>query len=214
MNAPIPASETASPDPAGASPVMAQFFYAKARQPDALIFFRMGDFYELFFEDAVKAAAAICIAQTFRGVHAGTVVGKQGLERTYDRYLRGVDGVRRVQVDAFGRPIANYHLRDVAPVAGQRLRLSLDVGLTRTGDEAMHGQLNAGGHPGAFVALDPRSGEILAMGSNPTFDPELLTRPITQKRLRSRSERSGVPYCSCKWRRAKSSAASTIASAR
>jgi penicillin-binding protein 2 len=118
----------------------------------------------------------------FRGVPAGTVVGKQGLERTYDRYLRGVDGIRRVQVDAFGRPIPNNRLRDVAPVAGQRLRLSLDLGLTRTGDRAMRGPLNAGNHPGAFVALDPRNGEVLAMGSNPTFDPALLTRPITQKR--------------------------------
>ena len=44
--------------PEGATPVMAQFFEAKARQPDALVFFRMGDFYELFFDDAAKAAAA------------------------------------------------------------------------------------------------------------------------------------------------------------
>jgi penicillin-binding protein 2 len=118
----------------------------------------------------------------FRGVDPGTIVGKQGLERTYDRYLRGVDGIRRVEVDAFGRPIPNDRLRDVQPVAGQRLRLSLDVGLTRTGDRAMRGPLNPGNNPGAFVALDPRTGAVLAMGSNPTFDPELLTRPITQKR--------------------------------
>src|ERR1700754_738036 len=55
----------------GATPVMAQFFEAKARQPDALVFFRMGDFYELFFEDAVKAAGALGIALTARGKHAG-----------------------------------------------------------------------------------------------------------------------------------------------
>ena len=55
MNAPlvIPGEP---PSAAGATPVMAQYFEAKARQPDALIFFRMGDFYELFFEDAAKAA--------------------------------------------------------------------------------------------------------------------------------------------------------------
>ena len=57
--------------PADATPVMAQFFEAKAKQPDALVFFRMGDFYELFFEDAVKAAAALGIALTHRGKHAG-----------------------------------------------------------------------------------------------------------------------------------------------
>ena len=78
MNAPIPLSET--PITAdGASPVMAQFFDAKARQPDALIFFRMGDFYELFFEDAIKAAAAIGITQTHRGAHNGQPIPMAGV---------------------------------------------------------------------------------------------------------------------------------------
>jgi DNA mismatch repair protein MutS len=61
----------ATPSPEGATPVMAQFFDAKAKQPDALVFFRMGDFYELFFEDARKAAEALGIALTFRGKHGG-----------------------------------------------------------------------------------------------------------------------------------------------
>src|SRR4051812_43523269 len=56
--------------PADATPVMAQYFEAKARQPDALVFFRMGDFYELFFEDAVKASAALGITLTARGKHS------------------------------------------------------------------------------------------------------------------------------------------------
>jgi penicillin-binding protein 2 len=118
----------------------------------------------------------------YRGVKQGTIVGQSGLERSYDRYLRGVDGVQRVQVDAFGRPIPNDKLRRVEPIAGQRLRVSLDLELTKTGDHALRGPLNPGNHPGAYVALDPRSGEILAMGSNPTFDPELLTKPMTQER--------------------------------
>jgi len=67
------------PDAAGATPVMAQFFEAKARQPDALVFFRMGDFYELFFEDAHKAAAAIGIALTHRGTHAGQPIPMAGV---------------------------------------------------------------------------------------------------------------------------------------
>jgi DNA mismatch repair protein MutS len=79
MNAPIPPGETAIPDAGGASPVMAQFFEAKARQPDALIFFRMGDFYELFFEDAAKAAAAIGITLTHRGTHAGAPIPMAGV---------------------------------------------------------------------------------------------------------------------------------------
>ena len=56
---------------AGATPVMQQYWDAKAKQPDALVFFRMGDFYELFFEDAKAAAVALGIALTYRGKHAG-----------------------------------------------------------------------------------------------------------------------------------------------
>ena len=79
MNAPIPPAETAFPDAAGASPVMTQFFDAKARQPDALIFFRMGDFYELFFEDAARASAAIGITLTHRGTHGGQPIPMAGV---------------------------------------------------------------------------------------------------------------------------------------
>ena len=62
-----------------ASPVMAQYFEAKARQPGALLFFRMGDFYELFFDDAGKAAAALGIALTHRGTHAGAPIPMAGV---------------------------------------------------------------------------------------------------------------------------------------
>ena len=76
MNAPTPPSNL---DIANASPVMQQFFEAKARQPDALVFFRMGDFYELFFDDAAKAAAALGIALTARGNHAGEPIPMCGV---------------------------------------------------------------------------------------------------------------------------------------
>jgi len=80
MNA-DPALAAAPPPviPEGATPVMIQFFEAKARQPDALVFFRMGDFYELFFEDAQKAAAALGIALTARGNHAGEPIPMAGV---------------------------------------------------------------------------------------------------------------------------------------
>ncbi len=120
--------------------------------------------------------------ERYRGVGQGTFVGQAGLEKTYDRYLRGSNGVRRVQVDAFGRPIPNDRLRDRRPVAGRQVKLSLDYDLQRTGQRALAGPLNGGNNPGAFVALDPRNGEVLAMGSHPTFDPAVFTKPITQKR--------------------------------
>jgi DNA mismatch repair protein MutS len=80
MNAQTPSDPVQSePEAIAASPVMQQFFDAKARQPDALVFFRMGDFYELFFGDAVKAAAALGIALTARGKHAGQDIPMAGV---------------------------------------------------------------------------------------------------------------------------------------
>ncbi len=116
----------------------------------------------------------------FRDVKAGTIIGKGGLERAYDRYLRGVDGKQRIQVDAFGRPVPNPRLKRTEPIAGQRLRLSLDLGLERRTQEALAGI--GGGRPGAAIAMDPSDGAILAMASHPTFDPALLTKEITQER--------------------------------
>jgi len=126
----------------------------------------------------------------FRGVKPGTVIGTGGLERTYDRYLRGVDGVQRVQVDAFGRPVPNGLLKREEPIAGQRLRLSLDLSLQRTGQREL--PYIGGGRPGAFVAMDPRDGQVLAMGSYPTFDPTVLTKQFTQKTYRTLIGEGGV----------------------
>ncbi len=64
---------------AGATPFMAQYLEMKARQPDALLFFRMGDFYELFFDDAVRAAASLDIVQTHRGTHNGQPIPMAGV---------------------------------------------------------------------------------------------------------------------------------------
>ena len=128
----------------------------------------------------------------FRGVKQGTVVGQGGLEYQYDRYLRGTDGSREIQVDALGNP--KGELREVAPKAGQRLKLSLDLALQREGQEALTGQGNPGGQPAAFVAMNPDNGEILGMGSYPSFDPNLLTKPITQERYDALfGEQAGSP---------------------
>ncbi|PXA96629.1 DNA mismatch repair protein MutS [Caulobacter sp. D5] len=78
MNAPV-SPPTQTFDATGATPVMQQFFDMKTRQPDALLFFRMGDFYELFFDDAIRAAAALGISQTFRGNHNGQPIPMAGV---------------------------------------------------------------------------------------------------------------------------------------
>jgi DNA mismatch repair protein MutS len=97
------------PDAAGASPAMAQWFAAKAAHPEALIFFRMGDFYELFFDDAEAAAAALDIALTSRGEHAGAPIPMCGVPAAAaDAYLlrlirRGYRVAIAEQMEAKGR---------------------------------------------------------------------------------------------------------------
>ncbi len=84
----LPSPESLTPSSEGATPVMQQFFAAKARQPDALVFFRMGDFYELFFDDAVRAAQALGITLTYRGKHAGEDIPMAGVPvHAADAYL-------------------------------------------------------------------------------------------------------------------------------
>lgn len=116
--------------------------------------------------------------EQFRGVVQGTVVGQSGLEYQYDRYLRGVDGSTRIIVDANGNPKDTRPGRD--PVPGKQVVLSIDLGLQSTMQQVL--ARAAGGKPAAAVAMDPTNGEILAMASLPTFDPTVLTRPITQER--------------------------------
>jgi penicillin-binding protein 2 len=118
----------------------------------------------------------------FRGVSPNAIVGQSGLEWYYDRYLRGTDGTETVQVDALGRFKGDVGHR--SPVAGHSLKLSLDVGLQRAGQQSLQEAI-ANNYPapaGAFVALNPQNGEVYAMGSYPTFDPNVFTKTIPQKR--------------------------------
>jgi len=126
-----------------------------------------------------------------RGVVQGTVIGKAGVEYTYDRYLRGRDGARILRVDANG-DFAGELRRRREPVPGRNLQLSLDLDLQRSSQEALAAV--GGGLPGAFVAMDPTNGQVLALGSYPTFDPTVFTRPITQARYEQlSSEATGAP---------------------
>ena len=114
----------------------------------------------------------------FRGVPQGTKVGHEGLEYSYDHFLRGIDGRDRVEVNAFGDRRGVHKASD--PRIGYSLRTTLDLNLQKTGEEALKAAGN--GKPGAFIAMDPTNGEVLAMGSYPTFDPRILSRPISQER--------------------------------
>ena len=128
--------------------------------------------------------------ERFRGVPQGTIVGQDGLEYRYDRYLRGRDGSRRIIVDANGNPKGIRPGRD--PVPGRQVELSIDLGLQTTMHRAL--QRFGAGRPGGAVALDPATGEVLAMASLPTFDPRVLSRPITQQRYEAMfGEEAGSP---------------------
>jgi penicillin-binding protein 2 len=114
----------------------------------------------------------------FRRVPKTSIVGQSGLEWYYDHYLRGTDGAARVQVDSLGR--FKGDLRQTPPQTGHTLKLSLDVNLQKAGQQALD-QATSGTpspHAGAFLAMDPTSGQILAMGSAPTFDPNIFTKPV------------------------------------
>ena len=124
-------------------------------------------------------------APAFRGVQQGTVVGQEGLEYYYDRYLRGTPGAQHVQVNAAGEPVPTA-LPSTEPIAGHSLRLSLDLGLEQEAERALRqgiSEAQAAGKPadaGAFVAMEPRTGQILGIGSYPSFDPNIFTKPFTQ----------------------------------
>jgi len=120
-------------------------------------------------------------AKRYNGLEQGAIIGKGGIEYTYDRYLRGVDGQTRIVVDALGRPKRQYEA--VKPEPGRSVKLSLDLDLQKAGQDALRQAFaSTPGTAGGFAAIDPRSGEVLAMGSEPSFDPSILSRPITQKR--------------------------------
>jgi penicillin-binding protein 2 len=121
----------------------------------------------------------------FRGVLQGTVVGQEGLEFYYDHYLRGKTGVERVQVNAEGRPVPST-LASTAPLAGHSLKLTIDLGLQQESEKALLEGINrarASGKPavaGGFVALDPHNGQVLAIGSYPSFNPNRFAKPLTK----------------------------------
>ena len=113
----------------------------------------------------------------FNGVSMGDRVGKAGIEAEYDRFLRGRNGAARVEVDALGK--LTKTLKRVQPRQGKQLRLSLDLDVQRVAQEALAG----GTGKGAFAVMNVQNGEVIALGSQPSFDPNVFTKPITKKQL-------------------------------
>ena len=108
----------------------------------------------------------------FQNVRSGTVVGKSGIEQSYNQLLMGRDGARRVVVDSIGREVDT--IGEVAPDEGRQLQLTLDYDLQQAAEDAFE----VAGFDGAAVLLDPRSGEILSLVSVPAYDPNAFALGI------------------------------------
>jgi penicillin-binding protein 2 len=131
-----------------------------------------------------------------KGYAAGDQIGQTGIEATYDTYLRGLPGIGRVFVDALGRVTSAREFQQL-PEAGDNVRLTIDAGLQKTAEDALNygirlahedGQWAADG--GALVAMDPNTGEILALASNPSFNPAMWTGQVSQKKISELSDPS------------------------
>ena len=103
----------------------------------------------------------------------GLLTGQGGLEKVYDKYLRGIAGRRMIQVNAAGRKVKDLGIEEPRP--GTDLYLTIDLDVQKAAEEAL------GERQGAVVAMDPNSGEILALASHPNYDPNLFPRGISPK---------------------------------
>jgi penicillin-binding protein 2 len=122
-----------------------------------------------------------------KGYRLGDNIGKTGLERTYEDYLRGVSGGKNFEVDIHGRPLRL--LENQEPIPGNNLHLTIDLKVQAAAEKAIDDQMawlqkyskwrNA--KSGAVLALDPRNGNILAMVSKPGFDPNSFVGVMPQE---------------------------------
>jgi len=109
-----------------------------------------------------------------KGLRPGDIVGKGGLEQYYDEFLRGRDGYRKVIVDSRGR--VQGEIQRVEPQAGQDLISTVDLDLQMAAEQ----QLEASSTKrGTVIAMDPNNGEILAMASHPSYDPNIFVQGST-----------------------------------
>lgn len=107
-----------------------------------------------------------------QGYRLGDLLGKDGVEKVYDQYLRGISGGKKIEVNAFGRPIRIKEIKE--PVPGNNLKLTIDLDLQLAVEDALKG------YEGAVVVLDPKTGEILALASHPAYDPNRSWEEISQ----------------------------------
>jgi penicillin-binding protein 2 len=111
-----------------------------------------------------------------KGLKPGDIIGQSGLEQIYDDYLRGKDGYREVVVDSRGR--IQDEIEIVNPIPGRDLIITIDLDLQLEAEAQL---ANSATRRGVVIAMDPNNGEVLALASAPTFDPNLFSQRITTK---------------------------------
>ena len=126
----------------------------------------------------------------YKGFEPGEVVGKEGLEYSYNGVLSGTPGLSRYSVNAMGEPTPGGKLTSTPPRPGDSLKLTINPAVQKAGEAALAER----GLPGAFVSMNIHTGQILGMGSYPTFDPTVWTKPLSQKEYDAlSSEETGAP---------------------
>jgi penicillin-binding protein 2 len=121
----------------------------------------------------------------FSELHQGSVVGQYGVEKFFDRLMRGQAGQKSIEVDAIGHEKRTVVVEQAH--AGDDLYLTIDVRLQKVAENLL------GEETGAIVALDPRTGDVLAMASRPGFDPNVLSRELTPKQWAEIVQDEGRP---------------------
>ena len=115
-----------------------------------------------------------------KGYKPGDVIGQDGLEKAYDDYLRGKDGYRKVIVDSGGH--IQREVERIEPQPGQDMVITIDIDLQEAAEDQL--RVSPQGR-GVIIAMDPNNGEVLAMASYPTFDPNLFSQRIGSKEGRA-----------------------------
>ncbi|HBE45435.1 MAG TPA: penicillin-binding protein 2, partial [Deltaproteobacteria bacterium] len=116
----------------------------------------------------------------------GDFIGKNGLERAYEEYLRGIDGAKRVEVDAIGREVRT--LDSVEALSGHSLYLNIDADMQVIVEKALEGKR------GGVIALDPKTGNVIVLVSRPAFDPNKFTAGLTKQDLKEISSDKTRPF--------------------
>ncbi len=135
----------------------------------------------------------------FKNITQGSLVGKAGLEKTYDKYLRGEDGAFMEEVDVAGNVVKHYD--SVQPIPGKNLKLTIDYELQKEleafTDKHLAFLRSSGIAPGARaaagVAIDPRNGAVRAMVSRPGYDPNWFVHGISSKNWNSINNDTNYP---------------------